>query len=79
MDSRDSPVLSKSPAALSFSTRVADFFAYIQTEGRVEMSQHATENAYQSWPTTKRAQNMVPCASQYKGQTNLHKMTAIRT
>lgn len=26
----------------------------------------------QSWPTTKSAQNMVPCAIQYSGHVNLH-------
>ncbi len=28
------------------------------------------QGAYQSCPRTKRAQNIVPCANQYKGHTN---------
>ena len=34
---------------------------------------HKDVNSYQSWPTTNSAQNMVPCASQYRGHTNLQR------
>ena len=36
-------------------------------------AKHIYENSYQSWPTTNSAQNMVPCASQYRGHTNLQR------
>ena len=33
----------------------------------------AVHVAHQSWPTTKSAQNMVPCANQYSGHAHLRR------
>ena len=40
-------------------------------QGLPSMHADVERGAHQSWPTTNSAQNMVPCATQYSGHTNL--------
>jgi hypothetical protein len=41
-----------------------------EARGKQQKEGGSERTAHQSCPRTKRAQNIVPCASQYKGQTN---------
>lgn len=45
-------------------------FLYLNALAREEM-------AHQSWPTTKSAQNIVPCANQYSGHAHLHAFSLV--